>query len=520
MLLPTSLVMLVSILWMFLISKAMSSITEEKLTCLYPSPSSIQPCFCHMQAEFEAEDVKCSEDVKCDDDYDNAWAEKRTFSGTFYKTVTCSFEDTSSFSKAAQAFYYDNLIPVLKISGRKHEGDFFLKKEDLGRLNVSSLAIEIAHLNDQKIFEDGAFKGSEDSIYFLSVKIKNSHKVQYNAGHVGLGYIKQICSSLETLSAHGVSYIQPEDFQGCSKLSYLRLMNSNMAVIGPDSFRHLPNLQNFDFSSHSKFWIKTGAFKNLKKLENVHFYAASNLGEEYPILSPEHYNFNKTVISSGAFKSLPSLRVLGFSCTDMYRCKENPMGVDLFEEMPFLGLDQLQEFVVLKGQQTSLPRLFDNASKLWKFLFKPGLKTINENAFEGLSNVTEIFLADNKLTFLNRAFSGLPHLTKIDLSNNGIVSFNNSLQELPSLKKVDISGNTGFTSLNTVKDDLGSHMDDNDHGDHNIFQIIMNDIPLDCGCDMKWLARDQAMLRYFAPEAKCVDGVLLKTVSKASKNSL
>ena len=127
-LLPTSLVMLVSILWMFLISKAMSSITEEKLTCLYPSPSSIQPCFCHMQAEFEAEDVKCSEDVKCDDDYDNAWAEKRTFSGTFYKTIACNLEDKSSFSKAAQGFHYDNRMYVLKISG-KHDGDFFPDKE-------------------------------------------------------------------------------------------------------------------------------------------------------------------------------------------------------------------------------------------------------------------------------------------------------------------------------------------------------------------------------------------------------
>ena len=508
--------MRVSILWIFLIPKAMTLITEEKQTCPYPSPSSIQPCFCHMQFVYDAKSVKCSDYVECDD---GEYAEKRTFSGTFYKNITCNLEDKSSFSKAAQAFHYDNRMHILKISG-KHDGDFFLTKEDLGRLNVSYLDIEIVHLNGQEIFEDGALKGSEDSMYFLSVKIKNSYKVQYNVGHVGLGYVKQICSSLETLIAHGVSYIQREDFEGCSKLRNLILFNSNIAVIGPDSFQHLPNLQNFEFSSHSKFWIKTGAFENLKKLENVHFYAASNLGEEYPILSPEHYNFNLTVISSGAFQSLPSLRVLGFSCTDMYRCKENPMGIDRFEEMPFLGLDQLQEFVVLKGQQTSLPRLFDNASKLWKFLFKPGLKTINENAFEGLSNVTEIFLADNKLTFLNRAFSGLPHLTKIDLSNNGIVSFNNSLQELPSLKKVDISGNTGFTSLNTVKDDLGSHMDDNDHGDHNIFQIIMNNIPLDCGCDMKWLARDQAMLKYFAPEAKCVDGVLLKTVSKASKNSL
>ena len=69
-------------------------------------------------------------------------------------------------------------------------------------------------------------------------------------------------------------------------------------------------------------------------------------------------------------------------------------------------------------------------------------------------------------------------------------------------------------------DDYGDYYDNN--GDPiylNIFQIIMNDIPLDCGCDMKRLAGDQDMLKFFGSGAKCVDGVLLKVVSKASKNS-
>ena len=42
----------------------------------------------------------------------------------------------------------------------------------------------------------------------------------------------------------------------------------------------------------------------------------------------------------------------------------------------------------------------------------------------------------------------------------------------------------------------------------------MNDIPMDCGCDLKWLARDPEMLYHFLPGTKCVDGVLLITVSK------
>ena len=41
----------------------------------------------------------------------------------------------------------------------------------------------------------------------------------------------------------------------------------------------------------------------------------------------------------------------------------------------------------------------------------------------------------------------------------------------------------------------------------------MNDIPLDCGCDIRWLYGNEDMLHYFDSGARCASGVALKDVS-------
>merc|ERR1719312_2081283 len=107
------------------------------------------------------------------------------------------------------------------------------------------------------------------------------------------------------------------------------------------------------------------------KLWLTFFKGASNHGDEYSMSEVEesdHYNL--TMISDGAFNSLPKLAELFL------------VNVDVFDGVPFLGLKQLYWFVVENGKQSILQKLFDAAPNLDHFSFGNGLEHLEENAFE------------------------------------------------------------------------------------------------------------------------------------------
>ena len=175
--------------------------------------------------------------------------EDEVFLGSFEKTVTCDLEETFSFERIAEAFDHDNHIDELDISG-KQAGDFILTKKDIGRLNVSDLTIRSELSRGQQILENGALKGSEGSLQTLKVYNKNLER----GGHVGLGYLKPVCSTLTAFIAHGVSidYIDSEDLEGCTQLTYLKFDDSFISIIGEDKFKMLTNIREIHFHLFSK----------------------------------------------------------------------------------------------------------------------------------------------------------------------------------------------------------------------------------------------------------------------------
>jgi len=443
---------------------------------------------------------------------------KKVLLGSFAKTLTCIFDEDFNFVRIVEAFDYGNNIAWLELYGDL-DRKYFLTKEDLGRLNVSRLTIRTKFSKDQQLFEPGALEGSKGLLHTLEVKYTNTYKVQEKEGEITLNFLKEICQDLRTLVVHGVSILKSEDFDGCSQLTHLSLENTNLAIIGPDFFKHLSSIEFFHFSSHAKFWIQTGAFRNLPNLTTVELYAVTdryNAGP-YSLLDEKSEHYNKTVISNGAFDSLPNLSTLTFC--EKY-CFRDPLTVDLFEENAFLGLEKLKKFIVLKGNQASLPRLFDNAPKLNIFKFQSGLKVVEANAFEGLPSLTEIDLSDNKITRLNNAFQNIPtFLSKIDLSKNHITSLGNVSGDLSFLKKINLKENTKLTSLNKDFLKLFENIEKHEnnkyrYGRSDHFQVEMNGIPLDCGCDIRWLFGNTNMLHYFERGAKCAGGIALKDVQE------
>jgi len=479
-------------LWLFIPPIVLSQfVSDPKLICPYPLPSSLKPyCSCVMQAEYSG-------------------GTKKVLLGSFAKALECNFDEDFDFVRIVEAFDYDNNIASLELYGEL-DRKYFLTKEDLGRLNVSRLVIGTKFSKDQQLFEPGALEGSKGLLHTLEVKYTNTYKVQEKEGHLTLNFLKEICQDLQTLVVHGVSILKSEDFDGCSQLTHLTLKNTNLAIIGPDFFKHLSSIEFFHFSSHAKFWIQTGAFRNLPNLTTVELSAVTYNAGPYSLLDEKSEHCNKTVISNGAFDSLPNLSTLTFCETYCY----GDLTVDLFEENAFLGLEKLKKFIVLKGNQASLPRLFDNAPKLNIFKFQSGLKVVEANAFEGLPSLTEIDLSDNKITRLNNAFQNIPtYLRKIDLSKNQITSLGNVSGDLSYLKKINLKENTKLTSVNKDFLKLFENIEKYEnnkyrYGRSNHFQVEMNGIPLDCGCDIRWLFGNTNMLHYFGRGAMCGDSVI------------
>jgi len=484
-----------------------SSLYIEKMACLYPLRSSIQPCSCLMLPDVE---------------------DDGRILGTLKKSLTCnldeilSSDDNLSFEKIAQAFYHDNRIDELRIQGHgRHSGFVFLTEEDLGRLNVSKLSIDLS-LNiapedwtRQKLFHAGAFKGSDGSLSKLKVQIANTYAVD----PMGLEFLKPICPALKELELHGAFLVMREHFEGCSQVESLRLILTTNATISPDSFEGLKNIKTMDFFS-PELLIETDAFQHFDNLEKLQFRQTSfhDYYDQYPDYDPD----TRAVIRTGAFKSLPKLHTLSFS-----------VNVDLFEELSFLGLEKLGMFKVYGGRQPTLPRLFDSAPQLIIFRFSSrsdGLEVLEEDAFDGLSNLEVIDLRHNKLTTLNKAFHGLHKLEYIDLGYNKLTTIDNAFRDLPALQEIDLTGNNlkslnnAFIGLphpfiklssNTKLTTLSSPLKEIVHSGGN---ILLDGIPLDCGCDMRWLAREPTIVTHI--KATCADGQPLAVALEAAQKTL
>ena len=109
------------------------------------------------------------------------------------------------------------------------------------------------------------------------------------------------------------------------------------------------------------------------------------------------------------------------------------------------------------------------------------------------------------------AFKGLPALTEIDLSKNHLTSLGNVFGNLTNLRKINLKENKKLTIVN--KDFLTLFKNIEQYGSGDNFQIDINDISLDCGCDIRWLLENRDMLHYFRSGARCASGILLKDVS-------
>ena len=143
------------------------------------------------------------------------------------------------------------------------------------------------------MIETDALRSSEGSLTLFEFKKMNKPKVVENAVvNVRLDFLNPACPTLEE-SELPISVLTSETLSGCSRLTSLKLLDTNIGTLGTYVFKHLVNTMYITFSADSKFWVQTGAFQNLENLGSVAFEGAPNHGDEYSMSEEEesdHHN--------------------------------------------------------------------------------------------------------------------------------------------------------------------------------------------------------------------------------------
>ena len=95
---------------------------------------------------------------------------------------------------------------------------------------------------------------------------------------------------------------------------------------------------------------------------------------------------------------------------------------------------------------------------------------------------------------MDNGFKDLPSIKTIDLSGNSMTSFDNAFEELPNAvegrpaAEIILRDNMKLTKLDASIKDLISKGG----------PINSDNIPLDCGCDMKWLSKEPGIVELFS----------------------
>ena len=143
-------------------------------------------------------------------------------------------------------------------------------------------------------------------------------------------------------------------------------------------------------------------------------------------------------------------------------------------------------------------------------LSNKGIISLLSRAFSNLSSLTELNLSSNGLENIkNDTFYNLPSLINLDLSSNRITKIGSmfSYSRNPNLV-VNLNGNqVNILSEDSFKPFVETVTKNNGNG-----YITMSHNPLECACDVKWMANFDLGWTSIIRESSCYDGVKLEEV--------
>ena len=219
--------------------------------------------------------------------------------------------------------------------------------------------------------------------------------------------------------------LEPDLFDGLTRLRYLRLQGNAISYLPPGLFKDLSELYTLDLSINQLADLKLGLFDGLANLQNLRL-SWNNLSKLQP----------------GLFDGLTNLNVLSL---DENQLTELPVGV-------FDGLPNLHSLYLQDNSLTALqPGLFDGLGADYpRFslnIARNQLTALQPGLFGGLPDLAALTVAENRLTTLPAAlFNGLSRLEFVGADDNQLTTLPPNLFAGLPLEELWLDGNR-LTSL-------------------------------------------------------------------------
>jgi len=526
-----------------------SSLGLDLPQCPYPLGEDIEPCVCNVDQEFRMI-------LTCTFNHD--------FTEESFQKITEAFDYNNNI------FSFD-----IDIDNYNNNNYFYpqLDETNLGKLNITHFSLRNAQLQTN-LFGEGAFSGSTGSI--TNITIESVLTGENATIDLGSHVLHPACPTLEYLNIEHVSQLSSTTLTLSPKLQEISFKRASFPILPSSLFssQNVPNIQSITVGVSDDLNLQTDAFKDLEKLttlelsatkiEVIQSYAFNNL----PALKYlEVSGINIASIEEDAFKDLISLESIEITGSDMELlpriCSNSPRltkfsitksKLKMIEENAFLGIPSLKELYLESNHELSGFSLhnMENVTEI-RLNYDEDLAFVN---ISNLPRLTSLGLYDNKLSQVN--LHNLPGLTKLTIhKNDEHTSLAFFVSNCSNLDSIDASDNNlvhlflqnvdALTSLNLY---YNSHLNHTGLGsslhsiidpdavislrrtnvrnlDEFVFRplletfisaesssgyIDMDDVSLDCGCDVKWLIMEFHFQTSYFKNARCMDGGLLADV--------
>jgi len=378
----------------------------------------------------------------------------------FRLLLTCEISQTfyqKDLDRIANAFDYNNNIFQLDIHSNYQYTEVFdaqLNSSNIGKLNITNFSLVKTQIRS-KLFGEGAFDGSFGSIQNITIA---DNYLYHGSINFGANVFPSACLTLKYLTLGQMSELSPSSFINAPNLEDIVLSDMTIDRIPEFVFSAMPNIKTITIESTKLTGIDPNAFFDLGNLETVNINTPS-----------------LDLIDTEAFHSLPNLKALDFGSANIKN----------IEKEAFKDLRSLSSLSITHSEITRLDRIFSNLEQLMSFsLQNSHLVNISEDAFDGVPNLNYLDLTHN---------SGLHH-DGIGASLHGLAD--------PYVKI--ILNNTQVKSLNefVFRPLVETFAFDEDSSGF----IAVDQVTLNCGCDVKWLLDDFPLNIDVFMSARCVGG--------------
>jgi len=496
--------------------------------CPYPLAEFIEPCICELDENYRM-------------------------------ILSCLFEDDfaeESFNRVVDAFDYNNHIYSFTIDLYQYNYNYIfypqLNAANLGKLNITNFSLKNAKISDN-LFGEGLFDGSTGSIQ--NITLERIQTASQTDGSINLGshVLHPACPTLQSLKLERVVQLSSTSLIHSPNLEVVSLTNSMFPIIPSSLFtpENVPGVRSIAIGVQEDLSLQTDAFRDLSSLTSLEIYATNiDIIQSYSLSnlprleSLQLSNINIVRIEEDAFEDLTSLKALVITGSDI-------------EELPriFSNSPSLTDFSLTNSKLLNIDeKAFSGVPSLENLILNGNTKLRKLN-LSNFKNLTTINLLNNKLTdvsldnlprlptltinsknneALSVNISNCQNLIRLDLENSNLLSLD--LLNVEALKSLDLEYNTNLnhtglgSSLYSIiqpEAQIRLRRTNVRSLDEFLFRPLletftsaesstgyfeMYEVPLDCGCDVKWIIEEFDIQKRFFSNAKCVDGSSLYNV--------